>query len=98
MTDFDPDLHMKEASTENNPDFQPGGYYHELLKQHRELQTKIIQSEWVLAYQDRGMGHGDYGVMVDENTGIPKNFTFVCSCQSRDIAEHIIQLHNASLK
>ncbi len=46
---------------------------------------------WTLGFHDRGHGHGDFGVItVDEEKVVLERI-------GRDLAEHIIKLHNDAL-
>lgn len=47
---------------------------------------EMIELPWSLGFKDRGLGHGDYAIMIDN--------TLVAECPSREVAEHIIKLHN----
>jgi hypothetical protein len=44
-----------------------------------------------LGFKDRGMGHGDFAVLTNKSK-------LVAKCFSKEIAEHIIELHNKTLK
>ena len=48
---------------------------------------EMIEAPWSLGFKNRGYGYGDFAVMVDE--------ILVVECPSKEVAEHIIELHNA---
>lgn len=52
----------------------------------------MIESEWALGFNDRGMGHGDYGIIVKDTEKL------VIGTIDRELAEHIINLHNKYLE
>jgi len=66
----------------------------------------ILHSEWFLGFHDRGLGHGDFAVVTEENMPIVKCGDTLQSTLSgkpaittgKELAEHIIELHNCSLK
>jgi hypothetical protein len=49
----------------------------------------MISKKWALGFKDRGHGHGDFGIVVDEESG-----GMVVECPNRELAEHIISIHN----
>ena len=51
---------------------------------------EMITLEWTLGFKDRGIGHGDFGVVTSEGT-------LVVECPNIVVAEHIINLHNKEL-
>jgi len=51
----------------------------------------LLKTKWVLAFRDRGLGHGDYAIMTP-------NQDLVVECPSKEVANHIVELHNAVLK
>jgi hypothetical protein len=53
---------------------------------------EINSQEWALGFRDRGMGYGDYAVIVKETD------VLIVECPYYEIAKHIIKLHNESLK
>ncbi len=57
-------------------------------QEHGQKQARLLHCRWEVAFKDRGMGHGDFGVMTE--TG-----ELVVECPSRDIAGHIVSIHNA---
>lgn len=63
----------------------------EFIDAVESIVKEIMSREWMLGYKDRGMGHGDFAVL-DSVT----SFT-VLECASRELAEHVIELHNKSL-
>ncbi len=52
-------------------------------------QEEILKDKWTLGFKDRGLGYGDYAVMMDKEV--------LVKCPSKEVAEHIIDLHNKSL-
>lgn len=53
---------------------------------------KVINHEWTVGFQDRGMGHGDYAVMTKETNLV------IAECATAQIAQHICDIHNKSLE
>jgi hypothetical protein len=47
----------------------------------------LLHKIWTLGYKDRGLGNGDWAVMTDDDL-------LIVECPCKDIAEHIIKLHN----
>lgn len=47
---------------------------------------EVIKSPWSLGFKDRGLGHGDYAIMIDK--------MIVVKCPSYEVAKHILELHN----
>jgi hypothetical protein len=66
-------------------------YWKRMLEQYSAQQLLILQTPWAVGFRDRGMGHGDYGVVTEDDA-------LVCPCDSKEVAEHICELHNATLK
>lgn len=50
---------------------------------------EMIKLPWSLGFKDRGHGHWDFAIMVDE--------VLIIECPSQEIAEHIIKLHNKTM-
>ena len=48
------------------------------------------KTKWTIGFKDRGLGHGDFAVMASAQD-------VVVECPSREVANHIIELHNKSL-
>ena len=65
-----------------------------MIKEFLDWDTLMgfLEVEWDLGFKDRGMDHGDYSIMAKKNNQL------IIECPNRPIAEHIIQLHNSSLK
>lgn len=67
---------------------------------------KVLDVKWCLAFQDRGMGHGDYGIMDTNKSpklllkivqfGTPR--AIMKDSTEREIAEHIIETHNKTIE
>jgi len=51
----------------------------------------VVMLKWTLGFHDRFMGHGDYGIITEKGE-------LVVSLVDRELAEHIIRMHNDSLK
>ena len=49
---------------------------------------KMMDTDWAVGFNDRGMGHGDYAVIV---AGTDNDV--VVKCPSREVAEHIVAAH-----
>ena len=64
--------------------------------------TVDLKQKWALGFSDRGLGRGDYGIIEelpegnDEDLGVPT--TLVIERLDRELAEHIIELHNQALE
>ena len=56
-------------------------------KQRRSIHSAV----WVVGFNDRGHGHGDFAVLTK------KKGILVAKCVSHEVAGHIVELHNASL-
>ncbi len=50
----------------------------------------INDEKWVVGFYDRGHGHGDYAVIVDDGTA---GGEALVKCPSREVAEHIVAAH-----
>ena len=60
----------------------------------------IITSKWAIGFHDRGLGHGDYGVIVaqtEEEIERCDAPTLVLPKLSRELAEHIVEAHNKTV-
>jgi hypothetical protein len=66
--------------------------FEELTKQYFDNIDEILNEEWAVGFKDRGLGHGDFGVVT-----LVKN-TLVVETSGREIAEHISKLHNEFLE
>ena len=53
------------------------------------LEEEFLKKVWNLGFKDRGLGHGDYVVLCGTE--------LIIECGSKNLAEHIINLHNRSL-
>jgi len=51
----------------------------------------LLNGLWALGYRDRGHDHGDYAVMT-------KDGKMVVECPNLYVSQHIITLHNKSVK
>ena len=54
-------------------------------------QSELLSAHWGLGWHDRGHGHGDFGVVT---VGLER---VVFEKLDKDLAEHVIKLHNDSL-
>ena len=55
--------------------------------------ASLLTKPWSVGWHDRGMGHGDYGIVVkDTNELIAGPFSYI------EVPEHIVDLHNKSLE
>lgn len=63
--------------------------FEEQEKLWSQKSEKIIAAKWALGFNDRGHGNGDYGIILEESGEL-----VIANC-GREVAEHIIQLHNA---
>jgi len=82
-----------------------------IVEEYEAPFKKMITQKWAIGFNDRGMGHGDYGIVVDtpepnydemsEEEIIKDNLTrptFVAGPLPKIIVEHIIEVHNASIE
>jgi len=51
----------------------------------------MLTKKWELGWKWRGLGHGDYGIITEDQV-------LILPCPSKEIAEHIITLHNNNMK
>lgn len=58
----------------------------------KKKEKKMLSSVWDIGFRDRGLGHGDFGVIVKKTGEI------VVECPNHAIAGHIVELHNNSIK
>jgi hypothetical protein len=59
----------------------------ELAAQEEEKQKKLIEAKWMVGFKDRGLGHGDFGVITAKGE-------FIVGPCSHEIAGHIVEVHN----
>jgi hypothetical protein len=61
-----------------------------------------LKQKWTLGFNDRGHGHGDYGVIVappEEHDPEVLHFGEVIVEQlDKELADHLIKLHNQDLE
>lgn len=55
-------------------------------------EKRILRCKWAIGFRDRGLGHGDYGIVLARSNEL------VLECPNRAMAEHLIEVHNASIK
>jgi hypothetical protein len=53
-----------------------------------------LNEEWAVGFKDRGMGHGDYAVVLKSDNTI----IIAESGNSPHVAEYLVKLHNESLE
>ena len=58
-------------------------------KEYDRLLVVIKKNRWRLGFKDRGLGHGDWAVIVK----VSRKDIVVVECPCRAIAEHIIESH-----
>lgn len=61
----------------------------------KEKETELfimLDKTWALGFKDRGHGHGDFAVIT-----LDTEEELVVKCSSKELAEHIIKVHNDSL-
>ena len=80
---------MPKRAVRNKPD-DGLTEFDKLVRANAEKEQNLLNSEWVLGFMDRGLGHGDYAVILKTNE-------VVVPCNSRAIAEHLIEIHNHAL-
>jgi len=51
----------------------------------------FLKTKWTLGFKDRGLGRGDFAVVTPDQD-------LVIECPSKEVANHIIELHNKSLE
>jgi hypothetical protein len=56
-----------------------------------------MDKPWGLGFNDRGHGHGDYAVVVTTGHAAATS-EVVVKCDSRELAEYIVHLHNTYLR
>jgi len=61
-----------------------------LVDKYNAQQASMLDVRWKLGFKDRGMGHGDFGVITTSGR-------LVVGCPSREVAEHLIEAHNKML-
>ena len=71
--------------------------------------TVDLKKKWALGFHDRGMGHGDYGVIEELPEGEQTDRTdeellrivvpaLIIERLDRELCEHIIKLHTQALE
>ena len=87
-------------------------YWDKWIEQHEAPFKELITQKWGVGFNDRGMGHGDYGIVVDTPEITDEEFdkmteeeitksnvppVLVIGPLDKIVAEHIVEVHNASL-
>ena len=67
----------------------------EVFEKYSFLQSEALDLEWQVGFRDRGIGRGDHAVIC--NWKGQKEPTLIVECPCREIAEHIVNVHNQSL-
>lgn len=57
-------------------------------KMRDEVLDELMEQDWAIGFNDRGLGHGDYAVILTD-----KESEVVVKCPSREVAEHILAGH-----
>lgn len=78
---------VKQEWRETNPE----GTMMELAEEVNRRLDEVLSKRWAIGFKDRGMGHGDFGVIVEETGDL------VVECGWRECAEHIVKIHNLHL-
>ena len=50
-----------------------------------------IDEKWAVGFRDRGLGHGDFGIVTASNEVVVK-------CSDQGLAEHLVYVHNKWLE
>lgn len=59
-------------------------------------QRTIIESKWAVGANDRGLGRYVFGVIIDDGSGGSAEPVFPNI--SKQLAEHLVEIHNAALE
>lgn len=70
----------------------------ELVKAWEVENKRRLESVWAVGFMDRGHGHGSFAVILKDDEMADPEENFCLKCQDRGMAEHIVKLHNDSLK
>jgi hypothetical protein len=62
-----------------------------MVREEVEKFENNCKKKWALGFNDRGLGHGDFGIIIDGTSEV------VVAPLDSIYARHIISLHNASL-
>lgn len=54
------------------------------------MSSEILKTKWALASRNRGIGREDFAIITPDQD-------LVIECPSKEVADHIIELHNKSL-
>ena len=65
--------------------------HEEIIDEYEKKTQRILTEKWALGWNDRGHGHGDYGV-------INKSEDLVIGKIPLELAEHLVELHNSATK
>ena len=60
------------------------------LAKHKKSVRALLGAKWSVGFKDRGLGHGDFAVLT-------KIGELVVECPNKEIANHIVRLHNSDL-
>ena len=53
--------------------------------------SQLVNSRWAIGFHDRGHGHGDYAVLLEETGDL------VAKVCTQELAEHLVEVHNTWL-
>lgn len=78
------------------------------LETANRRETYVLSQQWAVGFNDRGMGAGDYAaILLKDDFVYPESCTeavigyyknFAIKCPNRAVVEHVVELHNESLK
>lgn len=75
--------------------------FEESIKKITEFQERLKTLPWCVGFRDRGMGHGDHCVMVEEDIEVPehlKHLKIIAKVESLDMAHHLVQIQKEHLE
>lgn len=67
------------------------------VKAYEAELKRRLEGKWAVGFMDRGHGHGSFAVILEEDE-VATEENFCLKCQDQEMAEHIVELHNESLK
>lgn len=66
--------------------------FFELAEEIDRRLKELENIEWTVGFRDRGMGHGDFGVVTKEGEYL------IVECAWQRLAEYIVTIHNEKLE
>ncbi len=81
MADLTMSIHEKLRSLPDDRNF--GDALKALIKE-------ALQSKWAVGFRDRGLGYGDYAVIMKDSEDV------IVTCPYLKVAEHLVATHNAA--